>query len=462
MYRKSEKTLKNWLVNEKRKPLVLRGARQVGKSTLVRQAVGDSTFELVEVNCEKHLGLDGVFATLDVAKILDEIESLPGKKTIGPRSVLFLDEVQGTPHALAALRYFYEERPEIPVVCAGSLLEFALEDHEFSMPVGRVEFLHVVPMDFDEFLLACGEEKLHRILQTFTWRNPMTESQHIRLMELQQRYLYTGGMPEAVREYAAQQRISIVRDVQESILETYKLDFSKYGLKHDVPRLGQLLDRCSQLVGKRVKFSHLLVDQQSRTVRRLLTLLVHARILSTVTHSDASDLPLPAEARPDIFKLLMLDVGLLNALVGTTWNQFKDPSGVMTIRDGAVAEQFVGQELIATLGRSRQRLHYWVRDGKSTNAEVDYLVDDGHTVIPVEVKAGKCGTLRSLKTFCDARRPRTAFRFYAQLPSIQTMPFDEPMVASKMDDKSWTLASLPMYASGQLMRLHADLSEFTA
>ena len=454
MFRKSDKLLKNWVVSESRKPLVLRGARQVGKSTLVRRVVADSSFDLVEVNCEKHPELDAVFASLSVTKIIDEIESLPGRRSIGRQSVLFLDEIQATPHALAALRYFYEERPEIKVICAGSLLEFALEQHGFSMPVGRVEFHHVVPMDFEEFLLACGEEKLHRVLQTFTLNNPMSANQHSRLLELQQLYLYTGGMPEAVREYAAQRRISVARDVHESILETYKLDFSKYGLKHDLPRLGQLLDHCAQQVSRRVKFTNLLADEQSRTVRRLLNLLIQARVLSTVTHSDANDLPLGAEARPDILKLLMLDVGLMNALVGVTWNQFKDPAGALNIRDGAVAEQFIGQELIATVGHGKQKLHYWLRDGKTANAEVDYLVDVGDTVAPIEVKAGKSGTLRSLRTFCESKRPRTAFRFDAQLPSIQQIPFESQSATAKSNEKLWTLVSLPLYACCQLTRLH--------
>ena len=454
MQRKLEKVLKDWLVKPIRKPVVLRGARQVGKSTLVRNVIEDSPFRLVEVNCEKHPGLDSVFASLNVSKIIDEIESLPGKKTIGDDTVLFLDEVQATPNALAVLRYFHEERPEIRVICAGSLLEFALEQHEFSMPVGRIEFLHVVPMDFEEFLMACGEHKLLHVLRTFTVKSPMSPVQHERLLDLQQVYLYVGGMPEAVREYTAQHKISAARDVHESIVETYKLDFAKYGLKHDLPRLGQLLDHCAQRVGRRIKYVNLLADEQSRTVRRLLNLLLQARVLSTVTHSDANDLPLGAEARPEAFKLLMVDVGLLNALVGVTWTQFKDPSRALTIRDGAVAEQFVGQELIATSQRGQQKLHYWLRDAKSHNAEVDYVIHVGDAIVPVEVKAGKSGSLRALRVFCESKHPLMAARFDAGMPSIQKIPFQEGSTSARPGGHdAWSLVTLPLYAAGQATRI---------
>jgi predicted AAA+ superfamily ATPase len=453
MFRKSEKTVENWIVNQNRKPLVVRGARQVGKSTLIRNVTRSCRLRLVEVNCEKHPHLDGVFASLNTQKIIDEIESLPGIRPLDSDSVLFLDEVQATPQALAALRYFHEERPEIKVVCAGSLLEFALDKHEFSMPVGRIEFHQVVPMDFEEFLLACGEENLHKLLQTFTMTQPLSIHQHNRLLELQQLYLFVGGMPEAIGQYVAQRKVSVAREVHESILETYRLDFAKYGLKHDLPRLGQLLDRCASQVSRRIKFTNLLADEQSRTVRRLLNMLIQARLLSTVTHSDANDSPLAAEARPDIFKLLLVDVGLLNALVGATWNQFKNPAGAMNIRDGAVAEQFVGQELISTLGRGKQELNYWLRDGKTTNAEVDYVAAVGDVLLPVEVKAGKSGTLRSLRTFCEGKRPKVAFRFDTQLPSIQQIPFDSVAARPNERDLTWDLISLPLYACSQLARI---------
>jgi predicted AAA+ superfamily ATPase len=148
-----------------------------------------------------------------------------------------------------------------------------------------------------------------------------------------------------------------------------------------------------------------------------------------------------------------VDVGLLNALVGATWNQFKNPAGAMNIRDGAVAEQFVGQELISTLGRGKQELNYWLRDGKTTNAEVDYVAAVGDVLLPVEVKAGKSGTLRSLRTFCEGKRPKVAFRFDTQLPSIQQIPFDSVAARPNERDLTWDLISLPLYACSQLARI---------
>lgn len=452
MYRKLQNTLENWIVKENRKPLIIRGARQVGKSTLVRQTITGLKRPLMEINCEQHPQLESVFKTLNIQKIMDELESLPGKKSIGPSTVLFFDEVQATPSALAALRYFFEERPDIPVICAGSLLEFALSEHDFSMPVGRIEFLQLVPMDFEEFLLACDEKKLFDVLQNFTPTRPMSSDQHERLLELQQHYCFIGGMPEAVREYASKRKLSVAREVHDSILETYKSDFSKYGLKQDLLRLTRLLDQVAQQVTKRTKFSRLIAEEQSRTVRRLLDLLIQARLLSTILHSDANDIPLGAGARPDIFKLLLIDVGLLNALIGLSWNTIKSGDSIMAIRDGAIAEQFVGQELIATMGKGKQQLHYWLREGKTTNAEIDFVVALDGKIIPIEVKAGKSGTLRSLTAFCSLRQPEYALRFDANLPSFQNFSW----VDVNSQNHSCKLISLPLYAVSQIERLYQD------
>jgi predicted AAA+ superfamily ATPase len=446
--RKNQKFIETWLVRSNRKPLVIRGARQVGKSTLVRQSISHVKLELMEVNCEQNPQLDAVFKTLNISKIIDELESLPGKKPIQENTVIFLDEVQATPHALAALRYFFEERPDIKIICAGSLLEFALAEHDFSMPVGRIEFLHIVPMDFEEFLQARAEHKLLHVLQTFTLDNPPSDAQHQRLLELQKQYCFVGGMPEAVREYCQEQRLSAARSVHDAIIETYKTDFAKYGLKQDLPRLAQVLDHAAQRVAKRVKFTHLLAETQSKTIRRLLALLIQARLLSVVTHSDASDIPLGADMRSEVFKLLLVDVGLLNALLQMPWKDLNVESALMSVRDGSIAEQFVGQELIASIGSGKQELHFWLRDGKSVNAEVDYLVIEGGRIVPIEVKAGKSGSLRSLRIFCELRRSKFALRFDANPPSIQEISY-----SNDTPNQRWSLISLPLYAACQIERL---------
>ena len=444
MYRKSEEVLSNWIVKENRKPLVIRGARQVGKSTLVRQFVLGKGLKLIEINCEQHPLLDVVFKGLNVTQILNELESLPGVSPIDSQSVLFLDEVQATPHALAALRYFYEQRPEIPVIAAGSLLEFTLSDHSFSMPVGRIEFLHMVPMDFEEFLLACGETKLKETLSTFTLDHPMSELQHSRFLELQAQYFYVGGMPEAVREFSKEKKLAAARVIHENLLSTYKAYFSKYGLKQDLLLLNRLLNQAAQQVTKRVKYSRLIPNEQSRIVRRLVDLLSHARLVSLVIHSDASDIPLRAEARDEVFKLLFLDVGLLNALLGLPWNSVSESA--MSVRDGSVAEQFIGQELIATHEHGNQTLFYWLRDRKTNNAEIDFLIMIDGKIVPVEVKAGKSGTLRSLWEFCSARSPKVAVRFDINRPSLQNF---------QHSGNRGILISLPLYAASQLERIVA-------
>ena len=175
------------------------------------------------------------------------------------------------------------------------------------------------------------------------------------------------------------------------------------------------------------------------------------------THSDASDIPLGAEARPEIFKLLLLDVGLLNALLGLPWNAFSSNESVISVRNGAIAEQFVGQEVIATIGRGRQQLNYWLRDGKSTNAEIDYVVMIAGSIVPIEVKAGKTGTLRSLRSFCELKQPQIAIRFDANLPSIQTIAFELAARNTSKDGLTYNLISLPIYASGQIARVVEEM-----
>jgi len=237
----AEDNITTWLRKERRKPLVLRGARQVGKSTLVREIAQKNNLTLCEVNLERHMDLDEIFATLDLDLILREIEGITGTSPNQPDTVLFLDEIQATPQALRALRYFYEDLPGLPVLAAGSLLEFALAEVTFSMPVGRLEYFHLGPMTFKEFLLAC-EPSLCRFITIYDSGDTFPASIHKKLISRYREYLFAGGMPEALQVYHASRSLEEVAAIHRSIADTYQDDFAKYARGRDLALLQRVLN----------------------------------------------------------------------------------------------------------------------------------------------------------------------------------------------------------------------------
>ncbi len=440
--------LRTWLQSPRRKPLVIRGARQVGKSTLVERFAEAEGRGLSTINLERHPGLDETFASNDPVAIMNLLGSIVGAPST-PDGILFLDEIQAVPAAIASLRYFLEELPALPVVAAGSLMEFALADHAFSMPVGRVDYLNLGPMTFTEFLGAVGKEGLARAINAFTWP-PGEETSippvvHERLLSQLRLYQYVGGMPEAVRAFAESGSLRTVGDVHAGIVETYRDDFPKYAPRRDMTRMLRVFNFAARQLGRKVKFSNVSPHDQSATVRGDIDLLAMARVIAKVTHSACSGLPLQADLKENVFKLLFLDVGLMNAVCGVGWETIQGAGNRELINTGRGAEQFVGQHLQFLFARRVNReLTYWLREGRSSNAEVDYVVELGGEIVPVEVKAGRAGTLKSLHQFVAEKRPPLAVRFDASPPSGQEVRAD---VRSKRGAETvrYRLLSLPLY-----------------
>ena len=237
MKRFAEEKLKRWYGKKQRKPLIIRGARQVGKSTLVRNFAQDNQLNLVEVNLERAPLLDELFKTNETRRILLELESLASQNITDQNTLLFLDEIQATPSAIAALRYLSEDRPRLAIIAAGSLLEFTLASHHFSMPVGRVEYFHLGPMSFKEFLLALEESYLFECLEKYSDTKTIAQTAHDKLLKLQREYFFIGGMPEAVLVYSQTKSLSETREIHRSIIQTYQDDFSKYATAAVVNRL---------------------------------------------------------------------------------------------------------------------------------------------------------------------------------------------------------------------------------
>ncbi len=375
-----------------------------------------------------------------------------GRKINHPDSILFLDEIQATPFALQALRYFYEELPELPVVAAGSLLEFVLSKHNFSMPVGRIEYAHLGPMTFEEYLSEIDESLLkHLVAFDFTEEIPQTVQK--KLLERQREFLLVGGMPEAILNYLRSGEFTDVLPVHRSIIATYLDDFSKYATETALLRLQKVFNFIPRSVGKKIKYSNISRDESAREIRSAIELLSKARVISPVFHSHCSGLPLQAEIDEFTYKALFLDIGLMNRICGLDWLAISSLDDRQLINEGAMAEQFIGQHLFYYRGLSDPpQLCYWLRQQKSANAEVDYVISQGNLIIPVEVKAGKSGTLKSLLQFIYNKDARLGVRFDLNPPSIQNVNHSLRQ-ADSTRSISFDLVSLPLYMVGQLGRI---------
>jgi len=452
--RSAEINIKKWYERKHRKPLVIRGARQVGKSTLVRNFAKKNNLALFEINLERNPGLEKTFKKLDMAEILREIEYLCGKGKINPgNSILFLDEIQAAPPAVKALRYFYEDFPGLAVVAAGSLLEFTLSDHSYSMPVGRIEYLFLGPMTFEEFLQAKGEADLLDLISSYDFKYNFPDSAHHKLLKLQREYLLVGGMPEAVQRYVETGDFEDVIDVHSSIIETYRDDFAKYARGSDFLRLQKVFDYVPSAAGEKIKYRNIDENAQARDLRKAVDLLAKANVITCVYHSKSSGIPLKAGKKEKIFKMYFLDVGLMNRVCGVQRIPLSTLESRDFINEGKMAEQFIEQHLLYS-GRATEtpQLFYWLREGRSANAEVDFVLQLDDEIVPVEVKAGKSGSLKSLHRFAYEKNSNRAVRFDLNPPSTMR-------VSHKIGNGDGTaevnflLLSLPVYMVGQLPRI---------
>jgi predicted AAA+ superfamily ATPase len=443
--RKQLKSLDDWVNGPDRKPLVIRGARQIGKSTLVRLFAEQARRRFAEVNLERYPELNAVFESMNPQSILNQLEALPKIPAIGGSSLLFLDEIQAAPTAISALRYFYEERREIPVIAAGSLIEFALTEQRVSIPVGRIQYLHMGPMTFTEYLDALGENKLKESIESYHYGIDLGPIVHKRLLELLRSYYFVGGMPGAVDIYAKSRKFSEVSPVHNSIIETYRDDFQKYARSRNLSRMQHVLNFVARNVGTKVKYSNVLKDVHSATIKQDIDLLSMSRVISKVIHTHASGLPLQADLDEKAYKLLFLDVGLMNAICGLGWSNLSKLDDTQLVNEGAIAEQFVGQHLLDLLADSPNReLTYWLREGRSANAEVDFVVAFDGRIVPIEVKAGGRGSLRSLHQFAGEKRVPLAVRFDSNPPSMQTVTASVPR-GDETSEVKYQLLSLPLY-----------------
>ncbi|MDP2815733.1 MAG: AAA family ATPase, partial [Rectinemataceae bacterium] len=412
--------LAQWRERPDRKPLVIRGARQVGKTELVRIFARQAFDSIVEINFDENPEKASLFDEPDVLTILRLIETDASEKIVPGKTLLFLDEIQGAPAVLAKLRYFYEKLPELHVIAAGSLFDFSLGAPEYSVPVGRIEFMYLGPMSFEEFLLARGQEKLREYLAEFKISDRMPEALHAKARAYLREYFLVGGLPGVVKAFIESDLdMKAVSRAQNSLLQTYYADFSTYKRKADVPMLQAVFKNIPATIGTTVKYSRLNPLARSIQVRESLDLLEKARLAFRVFHSDGNGIPLGAEIHPSSFKLIFLDIGLLASFLGLNAADFPRDKEMTLVNSGAMAEQFIGQHLLYRKELYREpSLFYWNRQSKGSTAEVDYLIQAGNRVIPVEVKAGKTGRLRSLQVFIQEKKASLGLRFNDDVPSV--------------------------------------------
>ena len=452
MYRKALHDLIDWKDRPSRKPLIIRGARQVGKTWLVREFAGRFD-NLVEINFDKNPEKAQLFAGRDISRCLQLLQIDCNTEIIPGKTLLFLDEIQAAPELLPLLRYFYEERPDIHVISAGSLLEFLLADHDFSMPVGRVEYLHLGPMDMEEFLLALGQERMVNFFKDYSLNDPIPESIHLSLLNSLKLFWIIGGMPAAVVWYGSSCKLAEAIREHAVILQTYEDDFSKYRKRIYPERLRKVFRRIPALVGGKLKYVRLDPEERSRELADSLHLLEMARVIYRVRHSAGNGVPLGAEAKERDFKPLFLDTGLVSTSLGLSLPGLEMADDLLMVNNGALAEQFIGQHLLyGGPSYNKPQLFYWNREQKSSSAEVDYLITHKDKVVPVEVKAGKTGSLKSLQVFVAEKKSPVALRFNAMPPSCSRQ---ETRVAGK-EKVPYMLISLPLYLVGQARRLIAD------
>ncbi len=453
MQRQQLNFLQKWLHNKNRKPLIIRGARQVGKSTLVELFAKQHQQNLLNVNLERYPELSKVFSSKEPEQILQQIEALPRMGRVSNNILLFLDEIQAVPEAIPALRYFYEDRRELAVISAGSLLEFALSEHKFSMPVGRIQYLHIGPMTFTEFLAALGEDKLYDFIMHYELDQEIGAIVHQRLLQLLRSYYFVGGMPEAVAIFAETRSYREVSEVHNSIIETYREDFPKYAGSRNLNRMLNVFNFAARNVGIKVKYTNISKHDQSVTIKKDLELLSMARVISKVVHSHCTGLPLQADIEEKVYKLLFLDVGLMNAICGLNWRNISQFDEMKLINEGAIAEQFIGQHLQASLTETPNReLTYWLREGRSSNAEVDYVIALDGNIIPIEIKSGATGSLKSLHQFMATKQAPVAIRFDSSLPTTNNIN-TTINVGKQRKQISYALISLPLYLVERLSGL---------
>ena len=442
MKREISHSLVDWKDRKSRKPLLIRGARQVGKTYAIEHFAKEHFANIIKINLEFQKEFCSIFSKNNIQSLITElslyykIEIIPGK------TLLFIDEIQSCPEAITFLRYFYEEMPELHVIAAGSLLDHTLSKMEYSMPVGRIEFLYMYPLNFKEFLIVSEEQKLIDYLESYKLGDDFSVLVHNKLLEYLRVYFFVGGMPEAVKFYISDANLNETSRVHNNVITSLKYDFAKYGTRKQQEYLELVMLYSAKNIGKKAKYSNITKDIRSANLKEAFRKLELSRIIHLVRYSNAGGVPLSIHLKDDIYKPLFFDIGLVNSIGNI---QLVNIQELITINEGSLAEQFIGQELL-TIEKSYidSQLFYWMREKKNASAEVDYIFQHNNSLFPVEVKAGKTGSLKSLHIFLLEKKLNVGIRFNLDLPSFGELS-TKVRIGNSTEELNYKLVSLPLY-----------------
>ena len=406
MYRIAIEKLYKWKNSKRRKPLIIEGARQVGKTWLMKEFGKQAYADTVYINFDSNSRMANLFsADLDTDRLIMGLELYAGRKINPENTLLIFDEVQEVPRALASLKYFYENAPQYHIVCAGSLLGIALHQGT-SFPVGKVDFLKLYPLSFSEFLMATGNERFAELLKNKDYE--MITSFKQTYIDALKHYYFVGGMPEAVQSFAESKDFNEVRAIQKRILAAYEQDFSKHAPNEIVPKIRMLWNSIpSQLARENKKFIYGLVREggRAREYETAIMWLSDCGLVHKVSRVNAAGIPLKAYEDLKAFKLFIVDVGLLGCMTGLRQRTLLDGDDLFVEFKGALTEQYVCQQLktIEDLG-----VYYYTNDRGS--CEIDFVVDTGEQIVPIEVKAETNLRAKSLKTYRERFEPELSVR----------------------------------------------------
>ena len=433
MYRTAMEKLYRWKESKRRKPLIIEGARQVGKTWLMKEFGNKAYADTVYINFDSNSIMTELFAAdLNTERLIMGIELYVGRKIDPNNTLLIFDEVQEVPRALSSLKYFYENAPQYHIVCAGSLLGIALHGGT-SFPVGKVDFLHLYPLSFKEFLMATEGEQFARLLEQQDFS--MITSFKQKYIDALKQYYFVGGMPEAVESFAEEKDFNEVRNIQKRILAAYEQDFSKHAPIEIVPKIRMVWNSIpSQLAKENKKFLYGLVREGGRAkdFETAIMWLCDCGLVHKIGRINTAGIPLKAYEDLKAFKLFLVDVGLLGCMTGLRQRTLLEGNDLFVEFKGALTEQYVCQQLktIEDLG-----IYYYTNDRGS--CEVDFVIDNGEQIIPVEVKAEINLKAKSLKTYCEKFQPEIAVR--------------TSMADYKKED--W-LINLPLYAVEEIRKIN--------
>jgi len=426
--RNIDSALWQWSVEKRRKPLMLRGARQVGKTSAVRN-LGKRFKHFVEINFENkdHSASKKIFSQhSDPQIICRELSALFGKPIVPGETLLFLDEIQSCVDAISSLRYFYEHLPDLHVIAAGSLLEFALEEIP-SFGVGRIDSMFMYPLSFNEFLCAAGHEAWAKQIEEATPEKPVSEPIHDKIVEQLKNFLIIGGMPEVVAEFVETNDFLRCQKVLNSLLISFRNDFAKYKKRIPAARINEVFSSVSHQAEGKFVYERVSQNLSNEQVKKSLELLLMAGLCYQVTHTSADGVPLGAGINPKYRRIIPFDTGVYQRILNL------DISGILlsnefdTINKGSVAEIFAGCELKKNAScYSDEELYCWVREKKNASAQIDFVVQRGENIVPIEVKSGKQGKMQSMWMFMKEKNSdfgiRTSLENFGQYQNIKVFP----------------------------------------